>query len=105
VAFLRKKATAIGVKTSFPGFVEPALATSIDKVPSGARWIHEIKFVGYRVQLHIHNDAIRIFTRRGNDWTRRLRKIAEDAYLINTGSAIVDGEVLVPGADGTTERT
>jgi bifunctional non-homologous end joining protein LigD len=103
VAFQRKKPAAIGMKVPFPGFVEPALATSIDKVPSGARWIHEIKFDGYRVQLHIHNDAIRIFTRRGNDWTRRFRKIAEDAYLINAGSAIVDGEAVVPGADGTTD--
>jgi bifunctional non-homologous end joining protein LigD len=76
VAFQRKKAAAIGVKAPFPGFVEPALATSTDKVPSGERWIHEIKFDGYRVQLHIHNDAIKVLTRRGNDWTRRFSKIA-----------------------------
>jgi bifunctional non-homologous end joining protein LigD len=62
VAFQRTKAAAIGVKAPFPGFVEPALATSSDKVPSGDRWIHEIKFDGYRVQLHIHNDEIKIFT-------------------------------------------
>jgi ATP dependent DNA ligase domain len=43
----------------------------------------EIKFDGYRVQLHIHNDSIKVFTRRGNDWTKRFRKIAEKAYLIN----------------------
>jgi bifunctional non-homologous end joining protein LigD len=84
VAFQRKKAAAIGVKAPFPGFVEPALATSSDKVvPSGDRWIHEIKFDGYRVQLRIHNDAIKILTRCGNDWTRRFSKIAADAYLIN----------------------
>jgi hypothetical protein len=35
------------------GFIEPGLATSIEKVPSGNRWIHEIRFDGYRVQLHI----------------------------------------------------
>src|SRR5215208_1950463 len=64
VAFQRKKATVIGVKAPFPGFVEPALATSVEKVPSGDRWIHEIKFDGYRVQLHIHNDAIKVLTRR-----------------------------------------
>ena len=74
------------LKAPFPGFVEPALATSIEKVPSGDRWIHEIKFDGYRVQLHIHNDAIKVLTRRGNDWTRRFSKIAADAYLINAGS-------------------
>jgi bifunctional non-homologous end joining protein LigD len=49
VAFQRKKSEPIGVKASLPGFVEPALATSIAKVPSGSRWIHEIKFDGYRV--------------------------------------------------------
>jgi bifunctional non-homologous end joining protein LigD len=62
VAFQCRKAAAIGAKAPFPGFVEPALATSSDKVPSGDRWIHEIKFDGYRVQLHIHNDEIKIFT-------------------------------------------
>ena len=72
-------------------------------MPSGERWIHEIKFDGYRVQLHIHNDAIKVFTRRGNDWTRRFNKVAADAYLINAGSAIIDAEVVVPAADGTTD--
>ncbi len=74
MAFQRKKAAAIGVKAPFPGFVEPAQPTSIEKVPSGDRWIHEIKFDGYRVQLHIHNDAIKVLTRRGNGWTRRFSK-------------------------------
>jgi bifunctional non-homologous end joining protein LigD len=48
-------------------------------VPSGDRWIHEIKFDGYRVQLHIHNDATKVLTRCGNDWTRRFKKVADDA--------------------------
>jgi bifunctional non-homologous end joining protein LigD len=91
------------VKAHFPGFVEPALASSIDKVPSGERWIHEIKFDGYRVQLHIANDAIHIYTRRGHDWTKRFRKIAGDAFLINASSAIIDGEVVAPAADGSTD--
>jgi bifunctional non-homologous end joining protein LigD len=38
VAFQRRKPTAIGIKAPYPGFIEPALATSIDKVPSGERW-------------------------------------------------------------------
>jgi len=103
VAFQRKKPAVIGVKAPFPGFIEPALASSIEKVPNGERWIHEIKFDGYRVQLHLVNDDIRVFTRRGNDWTKRLKKIAGDAYLINAGSAIIDGEVVVPAAGGGTD--
>ena len=35
---------------SFPGFIEPALATLRSKVPTGARFVHELKFDGYRIQ-------------------------------------------------------
>ena len=103
MAFQRKKPAAIGAKAPFPGFIEPQLATSIDKVPSGERWIHEIKFDGYRVELHIANDVIKVFTRRGYDWTNRFSKVAADAYLINASSAIIDGEIVVPAIDGTTD--
>src|SRR5258705_1719537 len=103
MAFQRKKPAARGVKAHHPGFVEPALATSIDKVPSGERWIHEIKFDGYRVQVHLANEAVKVYTRRGNDWTKRFRKIADEASHISAGSAIIDGEVVVPGENGTTD--
>ncbi len=103
MAFQRKKPAAIGIKAHFPGFIEPALASGIEKVPSGERWLHEIKFDGYRVQLHIANETAKVFTRRGNDWTNRFKKIADDAFLISASSAIIDGEIVVPAADGTTD--
>jgi bifunctional non-homologous end joining protein LigD len=103
VAFQRKKPLARGVKAPFLNFVEPALASSIDRVPAGDRWIHEIKFDGYRVQLHLGNAAVKVFTRRGYDWTKRFKKVADDAWHINAGSAIIDGEVVVPAADGTSD--
>lgn len=55
VAFQRKKPAVIDVKAPFPGFVEPALATSNEKVPAGERWIHEIKFDGYRVLREVYD--------------------------------------------------
>jgi bifunctional non-homologous end joining protein LigD len=103
MAFQRKKPVSRGVKANYPGFIEPALATSIDKVPGGERWIHEIKFDGYRVQVHIVNEAVKVFTRRGHDWTKRFRKIVDDAWHVAGRSAIIDGEVVVPAADGSTE--
>jgi bifunctional non-homologous end joining protein LigD len=103
MAFQRKKPAAIGLKAKYPGFIDPALATPIDKVPSGERWLHEIKFDGYRVQVHLRDTAITVFTRRGNDWTKRFKKIADEAWHINAGSAIIDGEVVVPSVDGTTD--
>jgi bifunctional non-homologous end joining protein LigD len=99
----RPKRPAGGNKAPFPGFIEPALATSIDRVPLGARWVHEIKFDGYRVQVHLANEAVKIFTRRGNDWTKRFKKVAHDAWRIKAASAVVDGEIVVPAADGTTD--
>jgi bifunctional non-homologous end joining protein LigD len=99
----RPKPPSIGANAPFPGFVEPALASSIEKVPAGARWIHEVKFDGYRVQIHLANAAVKIFTRRGNDWTNRFKKIADDAWHINAGSAIIDGEVIVPSENGVSD--
>ena len=103
MAFQRKKPASIGVKAPFPGFVELALASSIEKAPSGGRWVHEIKFDGYRVQVHLANNEVKVFTRRGHDWTNRFKKIASDAWHISAGSAIIDGEVVAPAADGTTD--
>jgi bifunctional non-homologous end joining protein LigD len=103
MAFQRRKPAAIGVRAPYPGFIEPALATSIDKVPKGERWIHEIKFDGYRVQVHLAQEAVTVYTRRGNDWTKRFKKVADEAWHISAGSAIIDGEIVVPAANGTTD--
>jgi bifunctional non-homologous end joining protein LigD len=92
-----------GDKAPYPGFVEPALATDVGRVPNGARWSHEIKFDGYRVQVHLKDAVVKVYTRRGNDWTNRFKKIAADAWHVSAGSAIIDGEVVVPAADGTTD--
>ena len=98
-----RRKNALGIKAVWPGFIEPALASSIERVPGGARWLHEIKFDGYRVQLHIHDGQLKVFTRRGNDWTKRFRKIAADASDIAIRSAIIDGEVVVPSASGVSD--
>jgi ATP-dependent DNA ligase len=88
------------IKVPLPGFIEPAVASAIDRVPSGSRWIHEIKFHGYRVQVHLASEELQIFSRRGHDWTHRFKKVAHDAWHIKAGSAVIDGEVVVPAADG-----
>lgn len=98
-----RKTTTLGVKAPYPGFIPPALATAAGRVPRGERWIHEIKFDGYRVQVHLRDAAVKVFTRRGHDWTNRFRKIASDAWHINAGSAVIDGEVVVPADNGTTD--
>ena len=46
----RPKPPPGGVKANYPGFIAPALATSIGKVPSGDRWLHEVAHPGIWVE-------------------------------------------------------
>jgi bifunctional non-homologous end joining protein LigD len=40
-------------------------------VPSARGWVHEIKHDGYRLQDRRDGEAVRLFTRRGYDLTKR----------------------------------
>jgi hypothetical protein len=51
MAFQRK--VAIGVKAPYPSFIAPALATYIENVPGGERWVHQIKFDATDAQVHV----------------------------------------------------
>src|ERR1700722_1328660 len=81
------------ITQAMPGFISPQLATLKSKAPTGSKWLHEIKYDGYRLQIHLNKGA-RIFTRNGHDWTNRFPVIA-DAFDIPVERAIFDGEVVV----------
>jgi bifunctional non-homologous end joining protein LigD len=76
-----------------PGFIKPQLATLKSKAPVGSQWLHEIKFDGYRVQIHLNKGKRKVYTRNGLDWTKRFSVIA--GALDIAGQAIIDGEVVV----------
>ena len=80
-------------KTGIPGFIKPQLATQKSRAPVGPQWLHEIKFDGYRVQIHLNKGKRKVYTRNGLDWTKRFSVIA--AALNIPGQAIIDGEVVV----------
>jgi bifunctional non-homologous end joining protein LigD len=85
-----------------PGYIDPLLATE-SAPPRGPGWVHEIKFDGYRFQLHLKNGQPQFFTRRGNDWSNRVRSLMAATGSINTYAAIIDGEVVVPLENGATD--
>jgi bifunctional non-homologous end joining protein LigD len=76
-----------------PGFIKPQLATLKSRAPKGEQWLHEIKYDGYRVQVHLNRGRKKVFTRNGLDWTKRFTEIA--GALAIPGEAIIDGEVVV----------
>jgi bifunctional non-homologous end joining protein LigD len=88
-----RKVVAASASAEMPGFIKPQLATLKAKAPSGDQWLHEIKFDGYRVQVHLNRGKKRVFTRNGLDWTKRFSVIA--GALDVPGQAILDGEVVV----------
>lgn len=64
------------VKREMPGFIKPQLATLKSKAPSGDQWLHEIKYDGYRIQIHVNTGRKKAYTRNGLDWTKRFSLIA-----------------------------
>jgi bifunctional non-homologous end joining protein LigD len=83
-----------------PGFVEPCLATLVDKVPTGERWLHEIKWDGYRLIARVENGRAKILTRRGHDWTARFPTIAKAIAALPVTSVMLDGEAVVEDERG-----
>jgi bifunctional non-homologous end joining protein LigD len=78
-----------------PPFVEPCLATLRANVPAGDRWVHEIKWDGYRLQVRIEDGKVAILTRRGHDWTDRFPAIRDAAKALPVRLALLDGEAVV----------
>ena len=64
-------------RIEMPGFIKPQLATLKTKAPKGDLWLHEIKYDGYRIQVHLNRGRKKVYTRNGLDWTKRFTEIAD----------------------------
>ena len=83
-----------------PGFIEPCIPTRVSKPPVGPQWIHEIKHDDYRLIVRKVGDRVRLFTRRGYDWTERYPRIREALAGLRAASVTIDGEAVFCGPDG-----
>lgn len=86
-----------------PGFTQPQLATLAAEPPTGAEWLHEIKFDGYRMQATISKGKAVLRTRKGLDWTARFKPVAEALASLPVETAVFDGEVVVEDANGVAD--
>jgi bifunctional non-homologous end joining protein LigD len=82
------------------GFVDPCIPSRAPKPPSGPDWVHEVKHDGYRLIVRRDGAMVRLFTRRGYDWTERYPAIANAAAKLKARSFTLDGEAVVCGVDG-----
>ena len=85
---------------ALPAFVEPALATLVDKAPQSSNWIHEIKFDGYRIQARLDHGKVKLLTRKGLDWTGKFPTIAAAIAKLSAKAALIDGELVSEDRDG-----
>jgi bifunctional non-homologous end joining protein LigD len=82
-----------------PPFHEPQLATLVDAVPTGADWIHEYKYDGYRLLIATGDGAATAWTRNGKDWSDKFRGLVKAASSLPAG-CLVDGEAVALNAKG-----
>lgn len=82
-------------RESLPGFLPPQLASNAKSPPSSGDWLHELKLDGYRIQAHIKQRKVTLYSRNGLDWTHRMKPLAAALEALPATSAILDGEVAV----------
>jgi ATP-dependent DNA ligase len=91
-------------------FIHPCQPTVAKEPPSGPGWAHELKHDGYRLQIHVRDGRVRLYTMNGNDWTKRYPRIVEEAARLRE-PLIIDAEVVclspkgVPDFDALHGRT
>jgi bifunctional non-homologous end joining protein LigD len=88
------------MRTLPAGFIAPCLPTKTDKLPSGSQWLHEIKHDGFRIIARKSDGRVRLYSRPGNDFTRRFPLIVEALERLRSRSCIIDGEAVACDDNG-----
>ena len=82
------------------GIIRPCLPSATRLAPTGEKWVHEIKYDGYRMLGFIEQGATKFQSRNGKDWTDRLQSLSRIVAQLPCESAVVDGEVVMMESEG-----
>jgi len=80
--------------------VEPCLPSPAKTPPAGPNWLHEIKHDGFRLLARRDAAGVRLFTRRGSDFTERFPNAAAAVGRLPARSFLIDGEAVVTDESG-----
>ena len=83
-----------------PNLFAPCLPMTAPRPPSGPLWLHEIKHDGIRVIAQRQGDRVKLYSRHGNDMTKRFPLIVEAMMRLRASSCVIDGEAVLCGDDG-----
>jgi bifunctional non-homologous end joining protein LigD len=86
-------------------FIPPQLLAPARQLPTGPIWRYELKYDGYRAQVHVTAHGVRILTRTGLDWTDRFPQLIKELAAAVHVPCILDGEVFAPDSNGRPDFT
>ncbi len=81
-------------------YCKPVLAKA---VPTGADWIHEVKYDGYRGRIVRDGRDVKLLSKSGLDWAWRFPFIVETALKMKQPRFIIDGEITVLDVQGVSD--
>src|SRR6476659_10888559 len=74
--------------------LRPQLASLTERLPTGAGWLYEPKWDGYRALVALRGGVATLTSRNGKDLSERFRDVARAVvHAVRTPSAVLDGEV------------
>ena len=98
---IKKRDSPEQVARAAPAGYAPMLATPADRLPGRGRWLHEVKWDGYRVVARIEGGVASLTSRRGVDMGVRFAAVARALpHALRTSDCVVDGELCMLDEDG-----
>ncbi|AWH51707.1 DNA ligase D [Stenotrophomonas sp. ESTM1D_MKCIP4_1] len=88
---------------AYPRDFRPQLTDHRDTAPDGDRWLHEIKWDGYRLLADLHEGEVKLRSRNGLDWTADFPEVVQAVRALPVRDARLDGELVVLDAQGRSD--
>jgi bifunctional non-homologous end joining protein LigD len=79
-------------------FIPPAVPILRPASPTGSDWLHEVKFDGWRLQIHKSEGQVKLYSRRGVDMAKRFPDLRDSCLYLP--DAVIDGELVACDTDG-----
>ena len=80
-------------------FIEPMLLLRTDALPSGERWLYELKLDGYRAIAFKRGGAVQLRSRNDNDFSSRYPGVVEALHRL-PDNTVIDGEIVAFDQEG-----
>lgn len=84
-----------------PDFIPPQKSLLLSKAPADDRWVHEIKFDGYRMGARIDHGRVKLLTKSGLNWADKYAPVTAALKELPVEAAYIDGEVCALRPDGS----